>query len=142
MHNLPCFVTIVLAFILTYTRAFVRTTSSCRHHAKMSEPFCSKLGALTERQMQFWEDVEDGLNDIEVFYAKRGQNIDRIREFGKRYDLGNWFCQQSDTYSCLTRLLPLWFKLLFFDPTELEEKYHSKLDMQKANNRRRSIYQA
>ena len=42
------------------------------------------LSALTERQMQFWEDVEDGLDDIENFYAKKGQSIDRIRQFGKR----------------------------------------------------------
>jgi hypothetical protein len=39
---------------------------------------------LTERQVQFWEDVEDGLDDIENFYAKKGQAIDRIRQFGKR----------------------------------------------------------
>lgn len=42
------------------------------------------LAALTERQLQFWEDVGDGLDDIESFYAKKGQDIDRIREFGKR----------------------------------------------------------
>jgi hypothetical protein len=42
------------------------------------------LKALTERQMQFWEDVEEGLDDIEEFYAKKGQNIERIRDFGKR----------------------------------------------------------
>jgi len=42
------------------------------------------LAALTERQMQFWEDVEDGLNDVEQVYASKGQNIDRIRTFGKR----------------------------------------------------------
>jgi hypothetical protein len=42
------------------------------------------LNALTERQMQFWEDVEDGLDGIEEFYRKKGQDIDRIREFGKR----------------------------------------------------------
>ena len=34
--------------------------------------------------MQFWEDVESGLDDIENFYAKKGQSIDRIRQFGKR----------------------------------------------------------
>jgi hypothetical protein len=34
--------------------------------------------------MQFWEDVEEGLDDIEEFYAKKGQNIERIRDFGKR----------------------------------------------------------
>lgn len=44
--------------------------------------------ALSERQMQFWEDVEDGLDDIEQKYGGSvdGQTtscIDRIREFGK-----------------------------------------------------------
>ena len=42
------------------------------------------LSALTERQMQFWEDVEEGLDDIENFYAKKGEDIDRIRQFGRR----------------------------------------------------------
>ncbi len=42
------------------------------------------LNALTERQMQFWEDVEEGLDDIESYFRKKGQNIDRIRQFGKR----------------------------------------------------------
>lgn len=40
--------------------------------------------ALTERQEQFWEDVEGGLNDIERYYTKQGGNIDRIRRFGMR----------------------------------------------------------
>jgi hypothetical protein len=43
-----------------------------------------RLSALTERQMQFWEDVEDGLDDIANFYAKKGEDIDRIRQFGRR----------------------------------------------------------
>jgi hypothetical protein len=42
---------------------------------------------LTDRQMQFWEDVDDGLNGIEEFYQKNGQNILRIREFSKRFVL-------------------------------------------------------
>jgi hypothetical protein len=44
---------------------------------------CTQLMALTDRQMQFWEDVEDGLDDIEDFYNKQGANIDRIRQFGR-----------------------------------------------------------
>jgi hypothetical protein len=43
----------------------------------------SSLAALTERQMQFWEDVDTGLADIENFYAKKGEDIDRIRTFTK-----------------------------------------------------------
>jgi hypothetical protein len=43
------------------------------------------LSALTERQMQFWEDVEEGLNDIEAFYiSSKGLNIDRVRQFSRR----------------------------------------------------------
>ena len=42
------------------------------------------LGALTQRQEQFWEDVEESLNGIENYYRKRGGNIDRIRRFGMR----------------------------------------------------------
>jgi hypothetical protein len=45
----------------------------------------SSLSALSERQMQFWEDVEAGLDDIENFYLKKGQSIDRIRQFGMRF---------------------------------------------------------
>lgn len=47
--------------------------------------FPTSLNALSERQMQFWEDVEEGLDDIEDFYEKQGLDIDRIRQFGKRY---------------------------------------------------------
>eukprot|EP00544_Gedaniella_sp_CCMP2646_P008684 CAMPEP_0202484346 /NCGR_PEP_ID=MMETSP1361-20130828/3437_1 /ASSEMBLY_ACC=CAM_ASM_000849 /TAXON_ID=210615 /ORGANISM="Staurosira complex sp., Strain CCMP2646" /LENGTH=325 /DNA_ID=CAMNT_0049112955 /DNA_START=36 /DNA_END=1013 /DNA_ORIENTATION=+ len=43
----------------------------------------SCLSALTERQMQFWEDVDEGLTDVEQVYASRGQDIDRIRTFAK-----------------------------------------------------------
>lgn len=45
--------------------------------------FSSSLSVLTERQMQFWEHVEDGLDDIENFYQSQGASIDRIRTFGK-----------------------------------------------------------
>ena len=44
----------------------------------------ARLDALTERQEQFWEDVDVGLNSIEKYYRERGGNIDRIRRFGKR----------------------------------------------------------
>jgi Aspartyl/Asparaginyl beta-hydroxylase len=53
------------------------SSSSCWHQT-------TALAALTERQVQFWEDVDDGLNDIEQFYEKKsGQDIDRIRQFSK-----------------------------------------------------------
>jgi hypothetical protein len=44
----------------------------------------SLFAALTNRQLQFWEDVEEGLDDIENFFEKKGQSIERIRKFGKR----------------------------------------------------------
>lgn len=43
-----------------------------------------RLWALTERQMQFWEDVEDGLNKVEAVYNRRGLDIDRVRQFAVR----------------------------------------------------------
>lgn len=43
-----------------------------------------RLHALTERQAQFWDHVDDGLNDIENYYRKKGGNIDRVRRFGMR----------------------------------------------------------
>ena len=49
--------------------------------------------ALTERQMQFWEDVDEGLNDIEAFFvSSKGMDIDRVRRFAKRYDIGRGTC--------------------------------------------------
>lgn len=62
-----------------------RTTSSRTHHVAPS----TRLSALTERQVQFWEDVEDRLDDVEKVYASRGQDINRIRTFGKRRVLLN-----------------------------------------------------
>ncbi len=39
---------------------------------------------LTPRQLQFWEDVEEGLVGIEKFYEKQGQSLERIHTFCKR----------------------------------------------------------
>ena len=44
----------------------------------------SALNALTERQMQFWEDVEDGLQDIDDYYRKEengSQDLARVWKF-------------------------------------------------------------
>ncbi|KAL7485933.1 hypothetical protein ACHAW6_011528 [Cyclotella cf. meneghiniana] len=51
-----------------------------------SRPTRSALQAeLTPRQLQFWEDVESGLVDIEKYYeSKNGQSMDRIWTFCKR----------------------------------------------------------
>ena len=42
------------------------------------------LNVLTPRQQQFWEDVENGLNDVEKFYEDKGQSMERIRTFCAR----------------------------------------------------------
>lgn len=51
----------------------------------LSTPGTAPSIKLTDRQLQFWEDVEDGLDDIALFWEKKGQSIDRIRLFGQRY---------------------------------------------------------
>jgi hypothetical protein len=35
--------------------------------------------------MQFWEDVESGLDNVQTVYEEAGLDIDRIRAFSKRY---------------------------------------------------------
>lgn len=50
----------------------------------LSSVRCSALNALTPRQLQFWEDVDDGLADVEKFYEAKGQSMDRIRTFCER----------------------------------------------------------
>ena len=69
---------------LFLTASLSLSTAFLPHHDFASRQSWNSLSALTERQMQFWEDVEEGLDDIESFFAKKGQNIDRIRQFGKR----------------------------------------------------------
>ena len=69
----------VAAFTSTITSTSTTTTN--QHYSKC----ISSLHALSERQQQFWEDVESGLGDIESYYKnKMGQDIDRIRLFGRR----------------------------------------------------------
>ena len=75
-------VVVSCSILLTSCNAFVGTNNLGQSTRKTYS--LSPLYALTERQMQFWEDVESGLDDIENFYAKKGQSIDRIRQFGKR----------------------------------------------------------
>jgi hypothetical protein len=67
-------------------------SNSCYHRSSCSNTQRSQLllcqFALTERQMQFWEDVDEGLNDIEAFFlSSKGMDIDRVRRFAKRYDI-------------------------------------------------------
>ena len=37
----------------------------------------------SERQMQFWEDVDDGLNNVELVFKEENLDIDRIRNFAQ-----------------------------------------------------------
>lgn len=60
-------------------------------HASEMKWQLSMSGSLSERQLQFWEDVEDGLDEIEEYYKKKDMSIERIREFGKR-------CVQSQVF--------------------------------------------
>lgn len=77
---------IVSCSLIRALLAFTQLEPSTRR--RLATPSCSisatLLAALTERQMQFWEDVEDGLDDVEQVYAAKGMDIDRIRKFGKR----------------------------------------------------------
>jgi hypothetical protein len=60
-------------------------TINCRDTTRsVDRRNCVVLHALSDRQLQFWEDVDVGLDDIENFYLKQGQNIERIRQFSKR----------------------------------------------------------
>ena len=62
----------------------VRATTAFVPSTRQGVTASSSLQALTERQMQFWEDVEDGLKDIEEFYQKKDMSIDRIWGFCER----------------------------------------------------------
>ena len=72
---------LLLLLSSTVTRGFVPTSDHPGQRARITGTL--SLAALTERQMQFWEDVDSGLDDIENFYAKKGQDINRIRTFAK-----------------------------------------------------------
>lgn len=69
------------------TRVFgCRTSPITDNISTSSSSSSTSLFALTERQMQFWEDVDEGLNDIEAFYqSSKGMDIDRVRRFTQRY---------------------------------------------------------
>ncbi|GKY94751.1 hypothetical protein MPSEU_000440500 [Mayamaea pseudoterrestris] len=72
----------MLLFHISKSAGFTTLVTNNRHastrHCHLS------CNVLTERQMQFWEDVDDGLDDIENFWRKQNQDIDRIRTFAAR----------------------------------------------------------
>jgi len=53
------------------------------HASEMKWQLSMSGSDLSERQLQFWEDVESGLDEIEEYYKKKDMSIERIREFGK-----------------------------------------------------------
>lgn len=65
------------------TNAFTPQSLILRQRDVAVAPSSTQTFALTERQMQFWEDVEDGLNDVATVYEEQGLNIDRIRAFAQ-----------------------------------------------------------
>ena len=69
----------------TVTLFLLGIVSSAAFVSRQPQPARTGLAALTERQQQFWEDVETGLDDIESYYEKKGLDIDRLRQFGRRY---------------------------------------------------------
>lgn len=80
MVQLTLRLALFLGAYVSLSTSFVSRTSN-----RPSRAWSTASYALTERQLQFWEDVDGGLNDIENFFAKEGQDIDRVRQFAKRY---------------------------------------------------------
>ena len=75
-------------FILTrsISAAFTQSAPSrCQSHTGWTRQTrartCTIVGALSERQLQFWEDVEDGIAPIASFYTTK--ETDRVRTFIK-----------------------------------------------------------
>jgi hypothetical protein len=85
-NRMSCFLLVCISVAVGQSLAFMPSTNTrIRISSSSSSPSSTtSLFALTERKMQFWEDVEDGLDDIENFYAKNGLGFDRIRQFGIR----------------------------------------------------------
>ena len=82
---LPSVVVCCIAVLPTAAAFSTATTTKLKSTATGRMMTAGPLRALTERQQQFWEDVESGLDDIESFYkSKMGLDIDRIRQFGRR----------------------------------------------------------
>lgn len=69
---------------LTIASTFVCNQAHAFQTGIRSTARCTALNALTPRQLQFWEDVDDGLFDIEKFYEDKGQSMERIRTFCAR----------------------------------------------------------
>ena len=81
-HYYHCFLGVLLCQ-LWYSESFSPIVFSPAGHA-LSRQGVSRAYALTDRQQQFWEDVDKGLEDIGRYFEKRNQSIDRIRGFCDR----------------------------------------------------------
>jgi hypothetical protein len=79
MMQLTLRLVLLMGASVTLSTSFVSRVTKQHPPASITASY-----ALSERQMQFWEDVDKGLDDIEAFFAKKGQDIDRIRQFTKR----------------------------------------------------------
>lgn len=79
MMQLNLRLVLLLGALISLSTSFVSRATKQNARASRTASY-----ALSERQMQFWEDVDKGLDDIEAFFAKKGQDIDRIRQFTKR----------------------------------------------------------
>ena len=78
---MPITTTIFLSTTVFLTATLVQGFCPSGHRTTAVAP----LAALSERQMQFWEDVEDGLRDIQDFHQKQGTgDIDRVWAFCQR----------------------------------------------------------
>jgi hypothetical protein len=80
MMQLTLRLVLLMGASVSLSTSFVPIAS--KKHARAST---TASYALSERQMQFWEDVDTGLDDIENYFKDmKGQDIDRIRQFAKR----------------------------------------------------------
>ena len=76
--------TLALALVSNEVLAFApNDITPCRSAVSSQPRDVSPLAAtLTDRQLQFWEDVEDGLDDVSAVFEGKGFDIERIRAFG------------------------------------------------------------
>jgi len=72
-----------VSFVTSYTRVTHDAIYNLRNACNLNSS--TKVCALSERQMQFWEDVDDGLKNISRYHetSSTGLSMDRIKTFAK-----------------------------------------------------------
>lgn len=72
-----------VSFVTSYTRVTHDAVYNLRNACNLNSS--TKVCALSERQMQFWEDVDDGLEHISRYHetSSTGLSMDRIKTFAK-----------------------------------------------------------